>query len=116
VDQLWNMLRSAMASRMAGDSAEDSQAWDDWLKQTLESHDEVDVDLMMQTIRHLEPETFGSLQEDPEAISGSSTPQSRTEYPEAATPDTVESGRAQDVARTPTMGQFLQRTRTEAAM
>ncbi|KAJ9611746.1 hypothetical protein H2200_004930 [Cladophialophora chaetospira] len=53
------LLRHAMQSRLQGDHAHINQAWEAWLKETLENHDEIDIDSVMTAIQNLEPETFG---------------------------------------------------------
>lgn len=106
------LLRNAMQSRLQGDPSHINQAWEQWLKDTLERQDEIDIDSVMAAIQTLEPETFGDRQETGDGdnvISRSPTPQS----PPAVSYDTAAPLVRPDIRRV--RSHFLQRSQTEAA-
>lgn len=119
-DGFIDLLRDAMESRLRGDPSAISQAWEQWLKDTLERHDEVDIDSVMAAIRDLEPETFRAIQqatEGAESLSRSSTPQSSAaqSYHEGNSLDRIETDDARVATGNTTMSHFLRRSQTEAA-
>ena len=105
-------LRHAMRSRLHGDPEHINQAWEQWLKDTLEQHADMDHDSVLAAIQNLEPETFAaSLQAGyaEDMISRSPTPQSPAETYEVNPLDRVQT----DARRSRSL--FLQRSSTEAA-
>ena len=78
-----DQLRHAMQSRLRGDPTHVNQAWEQWLKDTLEQHENMDPDSVLAALQNLDSETFGvTLQEGEDVSSRSPTPQS--------SPDTYE--------------------------
>jgi hypothetical protein len=59
-DDFIHQLRHAMQSRLRGDPTHVNQAWEQWLKETLEQHGDMDHDSVMAAIQNLGPETFGA--------------------------------------------------------
>ncbi|OAP58597.1 hypothetical protein AYL99_07687 [Fonsecaea erecta] len=114
-----DLLRDAMQSRLRGDPSAINQAWEQWLKDTLERHDEIDIDLIMNAIRNLEPETLRAIQhagEDSETLSRSPTPQSHADaYHEANHLDRVETDSSHVSAENASLSMFARRSQTEAA-
>ncbi|KIY02844.1 uncharacterized protein Z520_01309 [Fonsecaea multimorphosa CBS 102226] len=114
-DEVMDLLRDAMQSGLRGDSA----AWEQWLKETLERHDEIDLDLVMTAIRDLEPETLRAIQqagEGNETMSRSPTPQSHADaYHEANHLDRVETDSTHVSTESTPLSIFARRSQTEAA-
>ncbi|ETI25226.1 hypothetical protein G647_04599 [Cladophialophora carrionii CBS 160.54] len=112
-DDVIDLLRSAIQSRLLGDSMSLDHAREQWLKEILDGRGEIDVDAIMAAIETLEPETIGVPQqadETDDAMSRSPTPQS----PGLAYDTTTPLDRAvADLRRVQSL--FLQRSQTEAA-
>ncbi len=121
---VFTLIRDAMRSHLGGHAAlaNVNQAWEQWLRETLERH-ELDIDSVMATIR--------SLGEDPLGGSGEATDGLRTP-PRSPTPQLVsgpaapfhdvdarmnqlESDSTRLVADDSALALFLRRSRTEAA-
>ncbi|KIW87317.1 uncharacterized protein Z519_11953 [Cladophialophora bantiana CBS 173.52] len=114
-----DLLRDAMQSRLRGDPSAINQAWEQWLKETLERHDDIDIDLVMTAIRNLEPETLRAIQQagdGDETMSRSPTPQSQADsYHETNHLDRIDTDGTHVASDSASLSLFARRSQTEAA-
>lgn len=126
-DDFIELLRDAMQSRLRGDSSAISQAWEQWLKETLERH-EMDIDSVMNAIQTLGPTALSATQEtvsDASDLSGRLSPplsptpptpsESNRSYHAAEQLDQLDTDNSVVPASSAALAYFLRRSQTEAA-
>ncbi|KIW28272.1 uncharacterized protein PV07_07950 [Cladophialophora immunda] len=113
------LLRDTMQSRLRGDPSAMNLAWEQWLKDTLERHDDIDINVVMAAIRRLDPQTLRAIRQAGEAnetMSRSSTLQSHAEsYHEPNHLDRVETDSTHMPSDSASLSIFARRSQTEAA-